>query len=257
MGTRMDSPPESELSFPRPPIVEAVVERRFATSIDINVIEALRRQFEPEYPAISQLAEMLVMVNPVSVQPQVSHNMTGYRLTDRNASAVIVISTSGILFSRLAPYPGWHEFSKGAAEVFQTAREIMKYSTLSRIGVRYINRIDIPVTIADTKIVPIRLEDYLLIYPEFPASVLPPAQDYTMQCITFLPNIECRAAIGVATVPPAVPHHVSIVFDIDLGREVRVPQREDEISEVLDMIRSEKNRIFVSCLTDKAKELFQ
>jgi uncharacterized protein (TIGR04255 family) len=257
MGARMDSPTESELSFSRPPIVEAVVERRFATSIGMDVVESLRRQFEPGYPAISQLAEMSVTVNPIGAQPQVSHNMTGYRLTDRNASAVILISTNGIVFSRLAPYPGWREFSEGAAAVFQTARETMKYSTLSRIGVRYINRIDIPVRIADAKVVPIQLEDYLLIYPTFPASVLPPAQGYTMQCITFLPNIECRATIGVATVPPAVPHHLSIVFDIDLGREVQVPQREDEISEVLDMIRSEKNRIFVSCLTDKAKELFQ
>jgi uncharacterized protein (TIGR04255 family) len=257
MGARMDSPTESELSFPRPPIVEAVVERRFATSIGMDVIEALRRQFEPEYPAISQLAEMSVMVNPVGAQPQVSQNMTGYRLADRNASAVMVISTNGIAFSRLAPYPGWRAFSEGAAEVFQIARETMKYSTLSRIGVRYINRIDIPVTTAEAKIVPIQLKDYLLIYPEFPASILPPALGYTMQCITFLPNIECRATIGVATVPPAVPHHLSVVFDIDLGREVHVPQREDEISEILDLIRSEKNRIFVSCLTDKAKELFQ
>ena len=78
-----------------------------------------------------------------------------------------------------------------------------------------------------------------------------------MQCITFLPKVAGRATINVATAQPPAPRFGSIIFDIDIGRESDVPQREEEISGLLDSIRTEKNRIFVDCLTDKAKALFQ
>jgi hypothetical protein len=45
-GLVMDNQPDSELSFARPPIVEAVIERRFPDPIDIQTIEALRKRFE-------------------------------------------------------------------------------------------------------------------------------------------------------------------------------------------------------------------
>ena len=253
----MDNQPDSELNFARPPIVEAVIERRFPDPIDLATIETLRKRFEREYPAIGQLSEMSLTINPVGAAPQVSQNTVGYRLTNLAGNTIIVFTTHTIAFSRVAPYPGWHEFSAGAADLFRISRGIMGYSTIGRIGVRYINRIDIPVEHDSGHPVPIRLEEYLLIYPEYPESVFGSMQGYTIQCITPLHIIESRATINVATAQPPAPRFASIIFDIDIGRESDVPQREDEISGLLDSIRTEKNRIFADCLTEKAKALFR
>jgi uncharacterized protein (TIGR04255 family) len=133
----------------------------------------------------------------------------------------------------------------------------MDYSEIGRIGVRYINRVDIPIEYDSGKPIPVRLEDYLLIYPEYPESVFGPVQGYTMQCIAPLPGIMSRATISVATTQPPAPRFGSVIFDIDIGRESEVPQREDEITGPLNSFRNEKNRIISNCLTEKAKALFR
>lgn len=249
--------PESELNFARPPIIEAVVERRFANSITREIMNALRRKFEHEYPAVSQMSEVQIALAPDGSPPIVNENGVGYRLVNREGTAIVVLSRHAIAFARLAPYPGWADFNAGAAATFRTARDIMEYSTLSRIGVRYINRLDIPIVYKDGCPQSLRPEHYVLIYPEYPESAIPQIQSYAMQCVSHLQDIECQVTINVATVPAPVPGHTSIVFDIDIGRDTNIPQRGDEISALMDNIRREKNRLFISCLTDKMKEHFK
>lgn len=101
------------------------------------------------------------------------------------------------------------------------------------------------------------LEDYLLISPRYPEGVIPTINGFTLQCAFPLPLIECQATINMASVPSPVPNHASFIFDIDIGRAGSVPQREDDIAKLLNMVRQEKNRIFEACLTNKMKELFK
>jgi uncharacterized protein (TIGR04255 family) len=251
-----DDPGISEISFARPPIVEAVIERRFAEPFSHEVMEDLRRKLESDYPAISQLNSMSWAINALGAVPEVSQNIVGYRLANLSGDAIVVITTQSLAFARLAPYPGWREFSKQGTGLFRVARKMMDYMQIGRIGVRYVNRLDIPFTLEQGTPVPIQMEDYILIHPEYPAGLFPPAQSYSMQAVTLLPDIHSRLTINVATVPSPFPGRTGIIFDIDIGRESEIPQREDEISNILDAIRSEKNRIFLSCLTDKAKALF-
>ena len=74
----MTSQPDSELHFARPPIVEAVIERRYSKPIDLAIVESLRTRFEREYPAVGQLNEMSLAINPVGAPPQFSQNTVGY-----------------------------------------------------------------------------------------------------------------------------------------------------------------------------------
>jgi uncharacterized protein (TIGR04255 family) len=247
---------DSELHFARPPIVEAVIERRFANPISPETLESLRHAFEREYPAVSQMNNVSIAINEPTTQAQVNQTTVGYRLVKLDGAAVILLTSQSISFSRVAPYLGWHDFAQNSTHIFQVARNIMGYSALSRIGVRYINRLDIPAFDKDGVRSPIRPEHYILIYPEYPEIVIPQVHGFTMQCVTALQNVDCQATINVATVVSPVPDHISLVFDIDVGRNNNVPQREDEIANLMEAIRSEKNRIFSSCLTDRMKEYF-
>ncbi len=224
--------------------MDAVIERQYPDPIGPTTIESLRKRFEREYPAVGQLNEMSFAINPVGATPQFSQNTIGYRLINLAGNTILVFTTHTIAFSRVAPYPGWHEFSTGAADVFGIARNLMNYSKIGRIGVRYINRLDIPVTHVSGQPLPVRIEDYLLIYPEYPTSVFGSVQGYTMQCVTALPGVASRATINVATTQSPAPRFGSIIFDIDIGRESDVPHREEQISSLLNSIRVEKNRIF-------------
>ena len=50
--------------------------------------------------------------------------------------------------------------------------------------------------------------------------------------------------------------HFSIVLDLDLSPQGDIPQRNDEIWEMINLMRGHKNNAFEMCITDKARELF-
>jgi uncharacterized protein (TIGR04255 family) len=246
----------NEGDYAKPPIVEAVIERRFANPIDFTVVNDLRRKFEREYPAVAQTAEFSLAFNTDAVPPEVKQTPLGYRMIDHQGTDIVIATTQAVAFGRLAPYPGWKFFSAAASEVFEKTREVTGYVPLGRIGVRYINRLDLPLSEKDGLALGARTSDYILVRPEYPASLISFTHGFTLQCIFDVQVNDCTGTMTVATVPSPVPQHMSIVLDIDIWRDVNVPQNERDIQKLLDLIRVEKNRIFESSITDRMRELF-
>ena len=242
--------------YHRPPIVEAVIERRFSNPIDFSVVNDLRRKFELDYPAVSQTAEFTLAMNVEGATPEVRQNQLGYRMVSQSGTDIVMASTQAIAFARLAPYSGWKVFSAAAAEVFRTTKGVTGYVPLARIGVRYINRLDLRAKETEGLPTGTRTGDYLLVRPEYPDSLMPFTRGFTLQCVFDAQVEDCTGTMTVATVPSPVPLHTSIVLDIDIGRAVHVPQSERDIQQLLDLIRVEKNRIFENSITDRARELF-
>jgi uncharacterized protein (TIGR04255 family) len=242
--------------YPRPPIVEAVIERRFATPVDFDLVSELRKKFGREFPAVDQTAEFYFAFGSEGVQPQLRQTPVGYRLVHKAGTDIVVLTTQAIAYSRLAPYPGWTAFCARASEVFAVAHGVTGYVPLGRIGVRYVNRLDIRREKEDDLSTPLRVEDYMLVYAQYPRDVIS-ARGFTLQCVFDLPDAACIGTINVGSVPSPLPGHESFVFDIDIGRNSDVPQNERDIRELMDTIRSEKNRIFESCLTDRMKDHFR
>lgn len=249
---------DTELRYPRPPITEAVIERRFAIQLTHQELENLRTEFERTYPAIQPMAELAIALPNDGSQPTMSQTHTGYRLVNNAGTAIILLTNLSIAYARLAPYPGWHEFGSEASNVFKVARDILGFRTLVRIGVRFVNRLDIPESLTETGRLGVHpLEDYLLVTPNYPEQVIPSINAFTLQCTFPLPQVESQGTINVASMTSPVPNHVSFIFDIDIGKMVNVPQKEDNITALLDSLRHEKNRIFEFCLTPKMKDLFK
>lgn len=249
------SAPATGKDYARPPIVEAVIERRFANPVNFEVVNAIRRKFEGAYPAIVQTAEFALEISAPGEVPELRHSPLGYKMVSQNGLAAIIVSTQVVAFTRLAPYPGWSEFRAGGAEVFKVSREVTGYVPIARLGVRFINRLDIPMG-SDATPTFVKMDDYILVRPEFPDSLTPHTTGCTLQCVFEAQVPDCLCTMTVATVQSPVPGHSSIVFDIDIGRNINVPQNEAGIQELLDLIRVEKNRIFETSLTARMKELF-
>jgi uncharacterized protein (TIGR04255 family) len=245
-----------ESGYARPPITEAVIERHFSTQLRSDQLDSLRRKFEHEFAAVSQMAELAIAVGADGKQPHLSQTEVGYRLVNQEGTAILILTRQAIAYARLAPYTGWANFNAGASAVFKSAHDVMGYIPLGRLGVRYINRLDIPISQENGVPKPFSLQEYILVQPQYPEEILPALQVFTMQCVFFLQQIECLATINVASVPSPVPRHISFLFDIDIGRNTNIPQKESEIQNLLNSIRVEKNRIFDSCLTAKMKGMF-
>ena len=245
---------QTPLSYPRPPIIEAVIGITFSQPIKDSVLATADRRFAKYYPAHLENEHTSLLVNRIigadsrpvsSVQEQ---SVRGHRRMSSAMDEVAVLMPDSLTISQLAPYSGWEAF------VARLKRDMALYKRpgttreISRIGVRYINRVDIA---ASGNVV--EHEQYLNLYPRVPAE-LGHIVGYNMQTAFHLENIGCDATLNTAPVPSPTLGHASFILDIDVYKSSNLPMNDAGIISLLGQMRAEKNRIFEACITQQARE---
>lgn len=241
--------------YKRPPITEAVIEMRFAEPAEAAHLEKTIADFRPYYPAHRAVMNAGLAVGGVPMAPnnQVAQIKIdqGHRLSSHDETELIVLWPLSFVVAQLAPYPGWDQFFDRFARDWKTWKKAMGYRKIARVGVRYINRIDIP-----REGLSIEESDYLTVYAKLP-SEFGPMLAYGLQA-QFLPDSEgCRIGLNSASVLSPLLGHGAILLDIDVAVEPSPPQNDDDIYSLLNKMRTKKNVTFEACLTDRARELFQ
>lgn len=243
--------------YTRPPITEAVVGVTFASKIEPAKLSLASDRFAKHYPHHQPLENLDVQV-AVNVNADKSKKATaniseekGHRRSTINMSELLVLLPTSFMLSQLAPYPGWSAFSKRFKRDWGVWKKAVGFHQISRIGVRYINRIDIPVTGPL-----VEHEQFLLLYPQVPAAI-GPIGAYGVQTVSSLNDIGCQLTLNSAAVESPILNHDSFILDQDISRISDVPQSEKDILELLEAIRLKKNAIFEACISDRARtELF-
>lgn len=244
------------MAYRRVPITEAVLELRFVSQLSESIIESGARRFESRYPEKEKVesAEFQVDTLQKASDFRAKWNWDGLKLSSRDRADIVLLYKGLFGYVRLAPYNGWETFQAQAKDAWTTWRKSAGAPEIKRIGLRYVNRIDVP-TGANTLI---KVEDYLNILPRTPESLDQPMSGYTMQVTRPLGVDDCSVTLTSSTlaISPLV-GFASFVLDLDVFKEKNIPRREDELWPVIDKMREHKNRIFESCITDKSRELFQ
>jgi uncharacterized protein (TIGR04255 family) len=241
-------------SYKRPPITEAVVEFRFQDPVDERVVEKVSARVAERYPAKETIRGFDIQINPDDPPAtRASPTFVGQKRTNLDGTGIVIVATTHLTTSVLAPYPGWDAFQAIVRDNWNICKTILKYRKLSRVGIRYINRIDIPLL---TNSSAFRVSDYLMVFPSYPEDDLPPVEGFTLQLATRLATIASSLVINVASVPSPLIDHASVLFDIDIGRQDDVPQNERDLWKFVDSVRLIKNRVFESAITDMSRELF-
>jgi uncharacterized protein (TIGR04255 family) len=165
----------------------------------------------------------------------------------------VIVRPFGIVASRLAPYPGWPALRKRAEAAWQAWRRSIKPARpIARLGIRTINRIDVPLD--DRRMFP--LETYLNFYPQVPDFSSAGLSGFVMQVT--LPTSSARWMTTVTSAPATPPpmlNHTSLLLDIDLYRNEGIPDEEPDLWAIIDEARAIKNDIFERCITDETRRL--
>lgn len=236
--------------YPRAPITEAVIEIRFQEQVANDLVEKVRARLGEHYQIVNPVGMRTVQVNVASV---VAQQTVGYRANNLDGVDVVIISAAHLSVSRLAPYTGWEVFFARARRDWDEWKRSVGYRKIQRIGIRYINRIDIPVEPGQR----IDLDRYFTCYPEVPESTgFPLLSNYAMQLVLPGGPDGCSLIINGASVPSPVLGHISILLDLDISKEGDVPQKDDELWELIGRIRGYKNTAFESCITETTRKLF-
>jgi uncharacterized protein (TIGR04255 family) len=244
----------SEQPYKQPPITEAVIEIRFAVPNEDATIAKASADFKSHYPQENTVTNVAVQLylptGPEIKTAAQTLEKSGYRRSSTDQTQLLLLWPDNFVISQLAPYPGWDAFFERFSRDWEIWKRAIGYRKISRIGVRYINRIDIPLSGPF-----LQYEQFLNIYAHLPES-LGPVSSYAVQAQMPLPKIGCKLTLNSGIVPSPVLRHVSFVFDQDIGNEETPPQNDEGIYKLLNEIRVKKNSVFESCVTDQARRLF-
>jgi uncharacterized protein (TIGR04255 family) len=222
----------------RAPIVEAVIEIR--TRVESPWEEsALKEQSKaklPDYPKIFSQSEFRheMKMKPGQPPEQILRDLgwKGLRLQSADGRYIAQFNRDGFIFSRLQPYESWEQFKEEAMRLWKMHAELAKVLEVQRLGVRFINRITLPVG-------EVRLEDYLLVPPQTPGEL-------DLQIMGFFHQDNLLVTLGS--------DGGGLILDIDVFTTEPFQQRADDIEKYLAEMRWLKNKVFYSSLTKEALE---
>ncbi|MGH7601649.1 MAG: TIGR04255 family protein, partial [bacterium] len=214
------------------PLLEAVCEFKFQPHSSWNpavpdlIYEKVKTQF-PQREAMNGLSE----------EAPAPSAKTKFRRAD--GSALLQVSPKLLAINQLRPYSSWLQFKKTILEAYAIYRELVHPAGLTRLGLRYINQIEIP----ETKI---EIGRYLRGCPEgyhklFLSTEFP-----------FETEQENLAMI-LAHVPHDEGDFSHFFLDLDYGA---FPMATEEISPVLERAHERIEQTFEASLTDETRRLF-
>ena len=236
------------------PITEAIIELRVDPRADLSFddLQTLRPAMEESYPTMTptHAATGLMEVRPgASASASASHQQTGLKFLTTDEKCICQFRKIGMVFSRLAPYERWEPFRDEARRLWTMYREMTQPRRVTRLAVRYINRIDIPNHSVD-------LKQYFRTSPEISSDLPQNLTGFFMQLRIPQEDLDGQVLINQTIIPPDREGVISVVFDLDLFRAEDIPEGEEEIWSFFETLHARKNEVFEACITDKTRKLF-
>lgn len=240
--------------YPKAPIVEAIIDIRVPQHSDseIDRLYQLCNELQDKFPTKRELTVFQSVFNMEggTSTAATSEQRTGFLLTSADTNSLLQLRLDGFSYTILPPYSDWQTFQENARTLWTLYRALLSPSSLARIGLRYLNRIDIPLPVRDVR-------DFFRTYPEISSDMDQGLNGYFMQLQCPQTQINALAVITQAMVAPPHPGVVSIILDIDVAKSVSLPSEEPQIWELLEQLRQHKNNIFEASITNRARELFK
>lgn len=238
--------------YNKPPITEAVIsilfEDRMGESELVDLQKALSRHYVHSQPIKNLHVKLRVGGGP---DPDINQeHEVGSRLSSLDLTELLVLFPKSFTISQLPPYPGWDAVFTRFRRDWRILKRRLGFKTVQRIGVRYINRVDVPVEGAI-----LAHEQYLNVFPHVTAE-FGPLNAYSVQAQIYMEDLKAHLVINSASVPSPLLGHASFIIDQDIGRAIDVPQKDEEIFKLISQVRHRKNAVFESCVTDYARGLF-
>lgn len=240
------------MHYKKAPILEAVLEFRWPSSKALGELKAVLESsvfegFEAPKPRVQFETALKIDENGISH----NHNQRplGFEVTLRDGSEIVFLEEQKFVFAQRAPYDRWEYFSGKALALLTPTVAALDVTEFSRVGLRFINRIDIPEPKIDT-------DEYVTISFNGPRDDRGIIEEFQMRVVKPSEREGLRYALVLATMASPLPKHSSILLDIDVFTREPIPATGEKFMHMLGEMRSEKNDIFQKCITEKTIELF-
>ncbi len=244
--------------YQNPPIEEAVCDIQFVPSADWNptlpgrLYELLKGTYG-EKPRLQHMIEAQIQTGGQEEEPQIQHRIGKQRvqLLAEKGTRIVGIGPDRLSVHMLKPYTGWDQYRPRIFEALGAYKQISIADSVMRLGLRYINRINIKSKTPN-------LGEFFTIPPKFPTTN-PPTRilGFFNRKESEFEDKPIRVVVTFTDVQNDRPDMSSYLLDIDiiwLRAEEPIPL--GDIAESLDLMKSRHREVFESLITDETRKLF-
>ncbi len=239
------------IKYPNPPIQEAICEIHFALPAPLGqeAISRIQPRWRHLYPAQEIVAERTVQFHLSVDRMQTDSRETGHKLIARSEDKqkLAQLGPAFLVVNRLRRYVGWEEeFRDTILERFGEVQAEYGIHSVQRIGLRYINKIDLPEATprwGDWFKIPLPVPSHLGVQ----GGVF---QTHFRQSLT--EETECILNFGTLAPPPQ--NLAPVMLDIDVVWRGQITA--SEVASKLEAVHDPHRELFEAYLLDSTRKLF-
>jgi uncharacterized protein (TIGR04255 family) len=239
------------MQYVAPPIIEAVVQYSFADQIRLGLVSEVADLLAARYPSKTDRRSVSSTIDLATADVKSNVEHVGYDLVNVDGNRTIIAEIGSLVFSQRGSYSGWSEFSEWINSEIQIFSHLLNDVPISRLGVRFVNRLDIPIQDGLG-----HFEDYVTVYPRtFPFG----GENLSRFVVSFgreIPESNIGFNITCGTVESPAPSTLGILLDIDSFAVLSKGEKIGELIGTISALRDVKNRVFENAITDAARAKF-
>jgi uncharacterized protein (TIGR04255 family) len=241
--------------LPNAPIVEALIDFRVQVSPDFNVslFTGVRSELASTYPEdapVRSVQATLGLEDGQVVQPGAVVSDLGLMFKSADGCEVVQFRINGFTFNRLRPYTSWEDVFPRALHLWHRYVEIVQPVQVTRLAVRYINRIILPLPIRD-------FGDYMVAPPQIPDGLPQTLRAFLTRVVIHDAEADYSAIVTHALEPSIEPDSVILLLDIDAHKEGIFEAMNSDVERTFQALRHFKNQIFFKSLTPQTLRMFE
>lgn len=248
--------------YSQAPIIEATIDFRTEQDPDLQLedLAALGEKLSGDYPERGDAYIYSSSIQAGETEyPKVdsSNQHLGYAYASKDSRYILTVSLDSFSFSVRAPYDKWETFRDEAHRLWDLYKTSSSPKSVTRIALRYINRINI------SEPEGVELATYLRAYPTI-SSDWPSGgnmQDFFMQVRLWQEDLSCWSIVNETPESPYGEDNESIILDFDIFREEFETSWEAEddsaVWNFLEQLHKRKNDFFEASITEETRRLIR
>ncbi|HEY0156076.1 MAG TPA: TIGR04255 family protein [Thermoanaerobaculia bacterium] len=236
--------------YPHSPVVEAVIDFRCTNRPNFTVRDVLQlaNDLSGEFVQEGDITERMEEVR-VDGGRRTTERPVGVllrRIADQRVVAQLQVE--GFTYSHVAPYERWEHFREGAEQLWSSYAAAGEPQAITRVGVRFINRIEVGASIED-------FATYLSIYPATPRRLAIPPDGFALQL---------RQPVGsdvlvtkIATMRHAETEQLAILLDLEASFAIEAAAPPEALWNAVERLHVLIGDAFESAITNRVREIIR
>jgi len=242
--------------YETPPVIEAVCEFKLTpeTPWDLTIPGLVYEKIENEFKKKEEHSNQEVTFSntPKGLEQQIQTSQRIRFLTD-DKKTFVQLGTRILSVNQLQPYTSWEEFKPKIKKAFIALTEIIEINNIERIGLRYVNRIDIPIP----KSGKIDMEEYFDFSPHVGKNLPQDYQKFIVGAQFPFKGREDICKVLLTDTVPNKPESASFILDLDYFFAKPQTVSKDTALEWVESAHNNLEGVFEGCITDRLRRLFK